>query len=45
VCTCGELIISTAEADKTAREVRFLPRFVPETAFDKGLRKQDNLPV
>jgi hypothetical protein len=32
-------------AGKLARQVRFLRRFVPESAFDKSLRKQNNLPV
>jgi short-subunit dehydrogenase len=32
-------------AGKLARQVRFLRRFVPESAFDKSLRKQSNLPV
>jgi hypothetical protein len=32
-------------AGKLARQVRFLRRFVPESAFDKSLRKQNGLPV
>ena len=32
-------------AGKMARQVRFLRRFVPESAFDKSLRKQNGLPV
>jgi hypothetical protein len=28
-----------------ARQVSFLRRFVPESAFDKSLRKQNGLPV
>ncbi|HZP75960.1 MAG TPA: oxidoreductase [Pseudolabrys sp.] len=32
-------------AGKLARQVRFLRRFVPESAFDKSLRKQNNLPI
>jgi len=32
-------------AGKTARQVSLLRRFVPESAFDKSLRKQNNLPV
>jgi short-subunit dehydrogenase len=32
-------------AGKTARQVSFLRRFVPESAFDKSLRKQNGLPV
>ena len=32
-------------AGKMARQVSFLRRFVPESAFDKSLRKQNNLPV
>ncbi len=32
-------------AGKLARQVRFLRRFVPEAAFDKSLRKRNNLPV
>jgi short-subunit dehydrogenase len=32
-------------AGKLARQVRFLRRFVPESAFDKSLRKHNNLPV
>lgn len=32
-------------AGKLARQVRMLRRFVPESAFDKNLRKQANLPV
>jgi len=32
-------------AGKLARRVRMLRRFVPETAFDKSLRKQAGLPV
>jgi len=32
-------------AGKLARQVKFLRRFVPESAFDKSLRKQNNLPV
>jgi short-subunit dehydrogenase len=32
-------------AGKLARQVSFLRRFVPETAFDKSLRKQNRLPV
>jgi short-subunit dehydrogenase len=32
-------------AGKLARQVRFLRRFVPESAFDKSLRKRNNLPV
>ena len=32
-------------AGRLARQVRFLRRFVPESAFDKSLRKQNNLPV
>jgi hypothetical protein len=28
-----------------ARKVSLLRRFVPESAFDKSLRKQNNLPV
>jgi NAD(P)-dependent dehydrogenase (short-subunit alcohol dehydrogenase family) len=32
-------------AGKIARQVSFLRRFVPESAFDKSLRKQNNLPV
>jgi NAD(P)-dependent dehydrogenase (short-subunit alcohol dehydrogenase family) len=32
-------------AGKTARRVSFLRRFVPESAFDKSLRKQNGLPV
>jgi short-subunit dehydrogenase len=31
-------------AGKMARQVRFLRRFVPESAFDKSLRKQNGLP-
>lgn len=32
-------------AGKMARQVRMLRRFVPESAFDKSLRKQGGLPV
>jgi len=32
-------------AGKIARQVGFLRRFVPESVFDKSLRKQNNLPV
>jgi len=32
-------------AGKMARQVSFLRRFVPESAFDKSLRKQNDLPV
>jgi len=32
-------------AGKLARQVRFLRRFVPESAFDKSIRKHNNLPV
>jgi short-subunit dehydrogenase len=32
-------------AGKLARQVRMLRRFVPESAFDKSLRKQAGLPV
>lgn len=32
-------------AGKMARQVSLLRRFVPEAAFDKSLRKQNNLPV
>ena len=32
-------------AGKMARQVRMLRRFVPESAFDKSLRKQSGLPV
>lgn len=32
-------------AGKMARQVRLLRRFVPESAFDKSLRKQNGLPV
>ncbi|MBB2974180.1 oxidoreductase [Mesorhizobium sp. RMAD-H1] len=32
-------------AGKLARQVSFLRRFVPESAFDKSLRKQNGLPV
>jgi short-subunit dehydrogenase len=32
-------------AGKMARQVRMLRRFVPESAFDKSLRKQNGLPV
>jgi len=32
-------------AGKLARQVSFLRRFVPESAFDKSLRKRNNLPV
>lgn len=32
-------------AGKMARQVRFLRRFVPESAFDKSLRKQNGLPA
>lgn len=32
-------------AGKAARQVSFLRRFVPESAFDKSLRKQNGLPV
>jgi short-subunit dehydrogenase len=32
-------------AGKTARQVSFLRRFVPESAFDKSLRKQNGLPA
>jgi hypothetical protein len=32
-------------AGKMARRVSFLRRFVPESAFDKSLRKQNGLPV
>jgi len=32
-------------AGKLARQVRFLRRFVPESAFDQSLRKRNNLPV
>lgn len=32
-------------AGKMARQVSFLRRFVPESAFDKSLRKQNGLPV
>jgi short-subunit dehydrogenase len=32
-------------AGKMARQVSFLRRFVPESAFDKSLRKRNNLPV
>jgi short-subunit dehydrogenase len=32
-------------AGKLARQVRFLRRFVPESAFDRSLRKQSDLPV
>jgi hypothetical protein len=28
-----------------ARQVSFLRRFVPESAFDRSLRKQNGLPV
>ncbi|HZP78099.1 MAG TPA: short-chain dehydrogenase/reductase, partial [Pseudolabrys sp.] len=31
-------------AGKMARQVSFLRRFVPESVFDKSLRKQNNLP-
>lgn len=31
-------------AGKMARQVSFLRRFVPESAFDKSLRRQNNLP-
>ncbi|MDZ4371302.1 MAG: hypothetical protein U1C74_07780, partial [Phenylobacterium sp.] len=32
-------------AGKMARQVSFLRRFVPESAFDKSLRKQNGLPA
>ena len=32
-------------AGKMARQVSFLRRFVPASAFDKSLRKQNGLPV
>jgi hypothetical protein len=32
-------------AGKMACQVSFLRRFVPESAFDKSLRKQNGLPV
>jgi hypothetical protein len=32
-------------AGRMARRVRMLRRFVPESAFDKSLRKQSGLPV
>ena len=32
-------------AGKTARQIRALRRFVPESAFDRSLRKQSGLPV
>jgi hypothetical protein len=32
-------------AGKLARQVRMQRRFVPESAFDKSLRKQSGLPV
>jgi hypothetical protein len=32
-------------AGKMARQISFLRRFVPESAFDKSLRKQNGLPV
>ncbi|MDX8454637.1 oxidoreductase [Mesorhizobium sp. VK9D] len=32
-------------AGKRARQISFLRRFVPESAFDKSLRKQNGLPV
>jgi hypothetical protein len=32
-------------AGKMARQVSFLRRFVPESVFDKSLRKQSGLPV
>jgi short-subunit dehydrogenase len=32
-------------ARKMAHQVSFLRRFVPASAFDRGLRKQDGLPV
>lgn len=32
-------------AGKMARQVRFLRRFVPESAFDRSLRKQNGLPA
>jgi hypothetical protein len=30
---------------RLARQVRAMRRFVPESAFDKSLRKHDHLPV
>lgn len=50
----AEAVVKAATADvprrrytagKLARQVRFLRRFVPESAFDKSLRKHNNLPV
>lgn len=32
-------------AGKIARQISFLRRFVPESAFDKSLRKQNGLPA
>lgn len=32
-------------AGRMARQVSFLRRFVPASAFDKSLRKQNGLPV
>lgn len=32
-------------AGKMARQISFLRRFVPESAFDKSLRRQNNLPL
>jgi hypothetical protein len=32
-------------AGKMARQVSLLRRFVPESAFDRSLRKQNGLPV
>ena len=32
-------------AGKMARQVSFLRRFVPESTFDRSLRKQNGLPV
>jgi short-subunit dehydrogenase len=50
----GETVVKAATAvvprrrytaGKLAGQVRFLRRFVPESAFDKSLRKRNNLPV
>jgi hypothetical protein len=32
-------------AGRLARQVRIMRRFVPESAFDKSLRKHNHLPV
>jgi hypothetical protein len=50
----GEMVVKAARATvprrrytagKVARQIRFLRRFVPESAFDKSLRKQMRLPA